>query len=353
MPISTSASVHSSGAPSRRTPWAATPLFLPSLDDVASGRNSVNVIPATMAEAQLLHRDECRRAAQDHYATEAQRSGCQPWKKNAAFHHYYKKHMCILGMRRAMESSDSDSETSENYHTKLFKRRMHLPITKQRREADRRAAEEEQRRRLEGLALEEGETLKKVPWSYRCPSVADLGVVGDSDGPEANDRKHRGGEGDRGRRVFPKGFVEDNRYPQPHRERLRPREAYEKWTHETRDTPTCLPNPWEERVAQQKLEQCARRRCGPTAEDRAHSVLLSPLERTKMIHAEEQLAARSAREQGGRRRAASSLSSATQRQVDRRVEEIHKIHRESLARHKAIMQLIHRVPIRDPLEGST
>jgi hypothetical protein len=357
MPISTSAAAFSSGAPSHRTPWAATPLLLPSVDEAlkihsnATGRRST-ATNYTAAEIAAIHKQECERVAQEYYSTEAHRSGSQPWKKNAAFHHYYKKHMCILGMRKALgDSSDSDSENSENYQTKLFKRRMHLPVTKQ-RDATRRAAEEERNRRS-ALGLPDDDDnvsrTQRHPWQYRCPSVAHLGVVGPDD-EEAAERGRRH-EAERGKKVFPNGFVADNRYQEPSkRDTSRGRAAYDRWARETSDTPVNLPNPWEDRVVLEAEEKRLRRRRGPTVEERSRSVLLSPLEQTKLkMEQERKEEAAAARLQRGGGRSSSSLSGATQRQIDHRVLELMRSHKDSMTRHNAIMAMVHRVPIKDPL----
>lgn len=363
MPISTNAAASSSGAPSHRTPWAATPLLLPSVEEAIKmhNTNSTAVVKEkyTAAEIASIHKQECERVAQERYSTEAHRSGSQPWKKNAAFHHYYKKHMCILGMRKALgDSSDSDSENSDNYQTKLFKRRMHLPITKQ-RDATRRAVEEERIRRS-ALGLPDSDEVKiKKQWQYRCPSVAHLGVVGDDDDVAPNDdapvaasRQRRNFIVERGKKVYPQGFVPDNRYQEPRRDQPRGRAAYEKWIRDTADTPVNLPNPWEERVQLEAEEKELRRRRGPTTEERSRSVLLSPLEHTKIkIEQErkEELASRRLQDKMSGGRSSSSLSGATQRQIDHRVLELLRSHKDSMTRHNAIMEMIHRVPIKDPL----
>lgn len=346
-----------SKAPRLNVPWAVTPLY-PFKEDVVSGRNSAKLVPSTEEEADALYAQECARVATDFFTSHTQKSLTQPLAKNEMFHHYYKKHATILGLAKDLPSSDSDSETDENYSTKIFKRRMHFPIMNKRDEARRQ--NQAAAGGTQGQDMSEEERLKhkraqQKPWTYRCPSVNDLGVYSEDPHHEGRLAKvARAAKADeRGKKVFPKGFQPDTRYEEPKRIRLSAKEAYVKWMQESRETPTSLPNPWDDRLIAEEESQRLRRRQGPTPEARSRSVLLSPVEQTKQRIAEERAAEGSALGKASRSGKISRLSGHTQRAIEERVAELLSSERESLGRHRQIMDLIHKIPVKDPLNGST
>lgn len=242
------------------------------------------------------------------------------------FHHYYKKHMTLLGLRKELDSSDTDSETSDNYQAKLFRRRQHR--LKPRAMGSLEDAEHARRKALKGQ-----------PWSYRCPSFDDIGI-------QNVERVMRGKK--------TVGF--------PTREQmsaLRERDAHQ-WMQRAnslgRKTPlvrlqeaidnsrgerSMFRNEWDGR--EEEEQQTLRRR---RHEFRSLPAAPTPVERAKermqRAKAEEAERASTRRDRGAKVR---SLSSMTTWTMSHELHRIRKDHAESMARHKMVMDCVNRIPI--------
>lgn len=301
-----------------KAPWATTTVMPKKLEDVtnpcATAPETHDVLAARLAR-------ERARVAEDVYDTETHRFMSKPHlAKDGSYHHFYKKHMTILGLKKYLgDSSDTDSETSTNYHGKLFKRKVRFPCTERRLEQAKREAE-----RQAQLPPKE-----KTPWPYRSASVTEVG--------EATRRT----EALRGKKVFPDGFEgPDARYEEPKHPLPRPLERLRVSALETQGSATSLPNPWDARMAAEEAiprreKQEQQRRCRTTVLDETFANSSS----TRRI------AAVSPPKR--------SVSSMTSLSIQQRVDELLRSETESLGRHKEIMRLVKSIPVRDPLQGNS
>ena len=227
-----------------------------------------------------------------------------------AYHHYYKKHMTMLGLRKELDSSDTDSENSDNFQTKLFRRRQHRlkPLVTMR---DKEQAAIEERRRAS-------------PWVTRCSSVAELG----DDEPRRNVPKRRNGK-----RVFRDGHASSESIAVPTRPMPR-LNARERLAQAVAGGTTSMVLPLTEGAAvaeRRENERLERRRCPPPQPGPGPSKhQYDPIK-------ESCLGAAPPRRSGASQRTLLS--------IERRVAALAKEHAASMQHHRTVMACIHGLPI--------
>jgi hypothetical protein len=269
-------------------------------------------------------------ASKARYTTSAQLAMLSGVEKKQAFHHYFKKNMTILGLSKSLDSSDSDSESDSNYKSKVFRRRWHYPFLAAKKEAPP----------LEN----EKKTHRETRWAYRAPSIADVGVY--EDDPEHPDRLStvaaKRAKGTRfSKRIFPgairdgRNVVEDFRKNNRAPARLSALDEYVTRSRSTADAQCCLPNEWDAREEQKRLERIARKQRGPGFDPNAGRWGLSPVEQTRARIAEER-----AQSTGPDGRSGGTISAMTEGKICRRADELLRDGRESLARHRLIMDVV-------------
>lgn len=233
------------------------------------------------------------------------------------FHHYYKKHMTLLGLRKELDSSDTDSETSENYTSKLFRRRQHR--LKPRAVHPFEAAERQRREEMAGK-----------PWAYRCPSIDDVGI-------QNVERPHRGKK----TAGFPTSEELSQRRKRDAESHLRQVETHRKTplmrlheaVEESRGLQSMFRNEWDERQAR---EDAAIRR-------RRHDFTPPPVAPTPAELTRQRL--QQEYDQGSGSKSRRSVSSMTLHKMDRELQRIRRDHAEAMTRHKMIIEAVAAIPI--------
>jgi len=230
-------------------------------------------------------------------------------------HHYYKKHMTMLGLRKELDSSDTDSETSENFQTKLFRRRHHkLKPVKTMADREREAVDARRAAR---------------PWEQLVAPLNRIGLKPTAVDDDPEDRKRLQDGVRKGKRVV--GFAEaHDRVEGPPRKTKDGRQSrIDDHNAAVAAGParTTLLNAWDEREAERESERRQFRLSGPRP---TPDLFRAPPRVTP-----EPLSAAAAPAQ--QRRSHSSLSGATSLSITRTVRALRKDHEESMHRHRLIM----------------
>lgn len=227
---------------------------------------------------------------------------------NTRFHHYYKKHMTILGLRKELDSSDTDSENSENFQNKLFRRRRHKlrpVVTQAMREAAALQARKEAR-----------------PW---VQLVAPLDRLGLTPVPDPEEDVRRTVPLRSGKRVNNYDAVNEG-LEVPVRHRASPLENY-KMNLEAPRCRTSLAGEWDDREVKVQEEKRARKR----------EQLTPPVPRAVSVLEKQ-------KEVAQQRRSQSSLSTYTATRIVDTIKRLKREQRESLARHRVILDKIGATP---------
>jgi hypothetical protein len=234
-------------------------------------------------------------------------------RTNARFHHYYKKHMTLLGLRKALDSSDTDSETSTNFQTKMFRRRRH-PLKKLQSVAEKEAAD---------LAAR----TQARPWQQLVPPLSRIGLTPLPDDDEDRRRLQDGHH--KGKRVTNFDSINEQLDGPPARIRLSAAEQHRIAVSLPR-TRTSIAGAWEQREVMQQTAKVDRRR-----NERPSPLMFAPPTATPHpLEAEER---RAMAEVADQRRSKTSMGGATAMQITRTVRKLRQDHRESMGRHRMIM----------------
>jgi hypothetical protein len=223
------------------------------------------------------------------------------------FHHYYKKHMTLAGLRKELDSSDTDSETSTNFQTKVFRRRHHK-VAAVVTVAQREAAAVERRRAAH-------------PWEYHPNHLGAVGRPAEGDTTDWAKVKRRTTGG---KKVLGQFQGKDRYNAEPRRPQLavRERHAASALDHYS----TSLLSGWDDREADRAAAARQRKRDTP-----ASVAMFSPLP---------VLAATPSASGGASTRGSRAAGAATRMRIGREVDRIAKGHREAMKLHEAVMGVV-------------